>query len=401
IFDVREPPPPDLDKFDGTIPRTLGAALTAPERLQGSVTALQELLTDIHNIELHEPASSYPILRLADAIAETVATTEKVVSSHRKLFYSLYLEKDHMNHLFRTLVNGYTRAISRVPSHKISPWSFILSPPVYHNFRFLNQFAMIEYLPKPVYYGPQIKAELLYQTRIFVEGALASLERIQSQAEKLEEVDRILDAVAAGSTAVDNVRARLKGRQTTLWERLWVLLGFKVPKVRIVDEQTILAEQVRTHLYAINQSLPSTSITGAVHLLTGLDLVRDGLRNEHMFEISLSRTIAVPRPLQDTLRLAHFRWIRSSWARAHNITERIYDYDLGMIHENELPRVRKQVMELCKQPLYQFTVSGTSHTICTLWRWYKAFSGLKRGAVSEAHFSWTQVRNEAITRGNK
>ncbi|KAL8868229.1 MAG: hypothetical protein Q9174_005125 [Haloplaca sp. 1 TL-2023] len=363
--------------------------------------ALRHTLIKTQVIQLIDlPDSDHPMRGLAETLTHTVDTTTRLLPLYRGFFEMLCEERDHVNQLFRVFVDSYVVAISRVPYYEISPRSLIVSPLVFHSFRFLNAWAMIPYFPKPVYFGTQIRAELRYQARVFVKQAQAALERIQYSAEALEQFNDIFNVIAVGSTAVDNARARLQAKQINWWTRLREWLGHIIHILGHVDDQTKLTERMATQIRTMNQSLPRTSFIGVANLLGHLDLLRRNFQREHTFEFSLSGTIAVPQSLQDTIRLSNSSWLRPAWRGVHAeaVNVDVYDYDLGRIHDSELPRVRKQVLDLCRARTNQDILSGTLYTICTFWQWSESFTGLERGVVSEAQINWKQARREATLR---
>lgn len=86
------------------------------------------------------------------------------------------IEKDLVNHEFRTLVEDY--AIAMTSDLRTISWYSLVLYPSYHLGAFINGLFRSRWLPQPQLYSLQVKAAMRFRTKQFINEAMASLKRV-------------------------------------------------------------------------------------------------------------------------------------------------------------------------------------------------------------------------------
>ena len=292
-----------------------------------------------------------------------------------------------MNQIFRDFVTAYARAIGESNSTELSIASTFVWP-LDHTLRFINRYALCSWLPDSRLYSLQIKSELRYQARRFIDESLAALDRIETTQDNMQ-----------GTTSLDSLSQPFDLATNAIWvyqrglteqiQRLknasfWTI--FYQPKgVRALEEHYALSSRMRDSI----ASLVETNLlyrANQAKLRTKLNHLRAGFRYIAAFDFSPQGRIALPRVLDH----------RSSWLQpVEGESPSTHDYNMDMALERNISTIRLEIAQSCEGPTNTHIISGSLFMICNMWHYAAMMSGLEDDLLKGVQRSWLLQRKKA------
>ena len=323
------------------------------------------------------------------------------------------LEKDIMNHHFRAFVNAYGRAISRSDLMELSISSIVIWPMWEHFLRFINQYALIPWLPDPKLYSLQVRSEIRFQAKRFTEESLAALGRIDasySAMQQLHDSGSLIQRLWAATDTINLHQHKLnqtiadfKKNDSFLQHYLSHLLTKPKP-IQALEIHYLRSERVRQRINALMSIVPIYENDSA-RLKTELHYLRTTFNYAPTFDISPQGLIAVSATLQAHIRLPTFSsWLKKQSGGFDNnttTTSNIYRYNLDEVGNFDISSLRSAIARLCRERGNYSMVSGSLYMICNIWVYAMTISELDDDLLGGVQRSWVLARLEAVRQYRK
>lgn len=213
------------------------------------------------------------------------------------------LEKDNINHAFRTLIETYAAILtSSLEYHDVTLGSVVVFPTPYMG-RFINSHFLSRLLPKPKLYSLQVNAEIRFRMERFIDEAIAALERIDAVSPATPRLyssttsAQILEAASATTTVFQH---ELQDRiaEFSLW-RQWIQKPKDLQALKVS-----LAAAERVHgLLSILQDITVTNEAHSRRLRKQLQNFRQSVGSGPSFQsssMSLTATPGLVNPINGT-----------------------------------------------------------------------------------------------------
>lgn len=321
-------------------------------------------------------------------------------------------EKDIMNHKFRTFVNSYTRAITRLDYMELSISSTLIWPMWDHCLRFLNRYALIPWLPDPRLYSLQVKSEIRFQAKQFTDESLAALDRIDVSFSTIQAAHDLSPLLEAAITAIDLYQYKLNQtidrlKDVSLLQQIFSHIFSDREELGTLDEHYARGNRIRNRVHALMEIIPMYEVDAA-RLKTQLHHLRTSFNYAASFEISSQGLIAIPATLQAQIRRLPFSWLRSSWregpASSSSGLDQIttasngHQYNLDMVGDIDIFSLRSAIAQLCRERTNHNMISGSLYMICNIWNYAMTISELDSDLLGGIQRSWVLERREVLRR---
>ena len=323
-----------------------------------------------------------------------------------------------MNHEFRTFVNAYARVISRTDYMELSFSRVLIWPLWEHTLRFINDYSLIPWLPHPKLYSLQVKSEIRFQSKQFIDKSLAAMDRIEANfamMQQLHDSHSLHQLLETANDAISKHQQKLSQtidglKDVNLFRQLFSQMFSDRKERQVLNEHYARGDRMRNRIQALMETILIYGIDSA-RLKAELYHLRTSFTHVASFELSSHGLIAIPATLQAQIRLRPFSWLRPSWGEAYNSGSRSlehittasnqYQYNLDMIDENNVISLRSAIAELCRESKNQNIHSGSLYTICKIWIYAMTMSELDDDLLAGIQRSWILERLKAIRRYEK
>ena len=360
----------------------------------------------------------YSILTSIGDLGRVEATVTDLYPYFENFSRSFCQEKDIMNHKFRAFVNAYARAVSRSDFMELSISSTLIWPIWSHTLRFINHYALLPWLPDPKLYSLQVKSEIRFHAKRFIDESLAALERVEvsfSMMQQLYDSGALTQILEAAIDAINLHQQRLNQtmngfKDDSFFHQIFSPIFSPRKELPKLDEHYARGDRMRSRIYALMEIIPTYEIDSA-RLRTELYHLRTSFNYVASFEISSQGQIAIPATLQAQIRLSPFSWLRPSWGEGHKsgssgrddtaTASNIYHYNLDIVGETDISSLRSAIAQLCRERVNHNMISGSLYMICNIWNYATTISELDNDMLEGVQRSWVLERLEAIRRYEK
>lgn len=287
--------------------------------------------------------------------------------------------------------------------------SSLLVFPGAHLLRFINQYTLIPWLPEPKLYSLQVKAEMRFQKRQFIDEITAALDRIDASSPATRyshnSISRTQLLEAAMKTVANHqqmIMQKIDKSAPIPWR--WI---YKPEHILTLQEHYALSERIRRRILVVQET---TEIYEAHcrRLRSHLQQLRQGFFDIPPFEFSPTGSLAVPAPLLAHVQRSHILLRRKS-SSADDESEGSdindvalhpynFSYNLDWIDETRISTLRSELAQLCQERTNVKIVSGNLYTICLIYNLAATMSELDNDALTGFPRSWVVERREAIRR---
>ncbi|MDI1492136.1 MAG: hypothetical protein OHK93_003348 [Ramalina farinacea] len=269
------------------------------------------------------------------------------------------------------------------------------------SLRFLNFWLLTPWLPEPALYSFQVKSEIRYQTRTFIDQSLQALDRINARFPLLGSSSN--PTIEAAITTVENYQQHLTStRESHQPFSLLARYFLRKPEALLmVEEQLALTNRIRDHLLAVLKTLQVYE-TDSVRLRSQLQDLRKDF-NPPKFEFSPKGLVAVPASLLDEVQHSPFEWHEDrggDQSARHLLTPHphVYFYDLDDDDGSRPEELRLALASLCRSRKNTDILSGALYMICTIWAHAATMSAFDKNTLGSVQRSWVVERMEAVQR---
>ncbi|KAL8730498.1 MAG: hypothetical protein Q9166_004026 [cf. Caloplaca sp. 2 TL-2023] len=272
------------------------------------------------------------------------------------------IEKDSINRAFRELVEGYATAMTSNPQEMTLP-SVALLPSKYL-LRFINSYFLYSWYLQPEPYSLQVKAEIDFRIREFIEDSILGLDSILLASRPINSKSRT-QVFEVAINRITNHRFRLEERiaEFPVWQQ-----GFLKPEDRrALDESLTLAKQIDALLRKIKH-LTETSKAYSGKVGSQFQDFRQNLKNMRFFKLSSTSLISILE-----LPLDHLDPINSARIQAYV----------------------SEMRQVCKEGKM---IPREQYPICLINSLRVTFSGIDDDNLGIDQRSWCMEREEAVNR---
>lgn len=319
-----------------------------------------------------------------------------------------------MNHVFRAFVEAYAVAITRSDYMDLSTSSLLIFPTWSHTLRFINQYVLIPFLPEPKLYSLQVKSEIRFRVKQFIDESTAALDRIDASSPSIRYLHNstsLTQLLEAASDAIDTYQQKLHQTMDTLKAHsVFGFLFFKPKEISILDQYHALGNRVRSRIRAVKETAEAYEADSR-RLMRQLHYLRKSFNYIPSFEFSPTGLVAVPASLLAQVQSPPFFWRRQSSNAGHdsgssginNITPHanVYYYDLDMINDINILTLRSAIVQLCRERKNHNIISGSLYMICNIWTHAITMSEFDNDVLSSVQRSWVLERLKAVRRYEK
>ena len=305
-----------------------------------------------------------------------------------------------MNHAFRTFVEAYAIMITRSSYVDLSTSSLQIFPIWSHTLRLINQFTLIPFLPKPRLFSLQVKSEIRFQMKHFIDESTIALQSIDESCPSLwcsqNSTPRIFEE------AIDSIDEYQQKLHQTIHNRT---ASTSEPQRRSEQYQALYALIERAHYCIL--SVKGTAEIYTPHLRkvkAQLQHLRQSFTYTPSFEFSPTGLIAVPTSLLEQIQDPSFLWRMQSLSVDQDSGtggtphSHIYHYDLDRIDDTRISTLRSAIAQLCRNRKNSNMVSGSLYMICNIWAQAVMMSELDYDTLGGQQKSWVVKRTEVIDR---
>ena len=290
-----------------------------------------------------------------------------------------------MNDYFRIFLNDYARTISilnRSDYIEFSIFSFLSSPLWFFAWRLLNGYVHIPFLPDPVLYDLQVRSEIRFQVKRFIDQTLGALSRIETSFSALHSQKPNSSLRQLLETALDAVdRHQQKLSQAIQASRDKSSFFTRLTR-QMHEPQTLEShargERMRSQIYALNETVLGVQID-ITSLESDLHLLRKVFGYKPDLEISSQdKSLGVSAALR---------------SQTHP--------DLDMVYGTNITHIRSEIANLCKARNNQNVTSSFVYLICNVWNHLRMMSGFEDDLLVGVQRRWVSQRRQAIRRYKK
>ena len=318
------------------------------------------------------------------------------------------VQKDIMNHALRTFAEAYAVTITTSDYQDVTISSVLVCPGV-HFLRFINHYTLIPWLPEPKLYSLQIKAEIRYQKRRFIDEVTAALDRINASSPTA----RYFHNPSSRTQLLEAAMKTVAMHQQMIMQKIdksapipwrWI---YKPDHILTLQEHHALSERIRRRILVVQETI---EVYEAYYrrLRNQLQQLRQGLFDIPPFEFSPTGEVAVPEPLLAHVQRSHlFSRQKSSSADyqsdgsgINNVSPHpyVFFYNLDWIDETRISTLRSELAPLCQDRTNAKIVSGNLYTVCLIYNLAATMSELDDDTLTSVQRSWVVERREAIRR---
>ncbi|KAL8918741.1 MAG: hypothetical protein Q9208_007181 [Pyrenodesmia sp. 3 TL-2023] len=209
------------------------------------------------------------------------------------------VEKDNINHAFRTLVETYGIILSSTLDYADLTFTSVVVFPTIHMVRFVNNHFLVDWLPQPRFYNIQVKAELRFRMERFIDQTVAALERIDSaslatrRSRSSSSPAQVLEAASA-MTAIFQQDLEERMAEFPLW-RQWI----QPPKDIVALKASLAVAKRVQHLLVTLKEITATDQAHSTRLRSQLVNFRQSLGYSRSFQTSSTSLAATLRSSPD------------------------------------------------------------------------------------------------------
>ena len=287
--------------------------------------------------------------------------------------------------------------------------SSVLVFPGVHLLRFINQYTLIPWLPEPKLYSLQVKAEIRFLKRRFIDEITAALDRIDT----ISPTTRYFHNSTSRTQLLEAAMKAVTSHQQMIMQKIdksapipwrWI---YKPDHIVTLQEHRALGERIRRRILVVQET---TEIYEAYcrRLRSHLQQLLQDFGNIPPFEFSPMGSLAVPTPLLSHVQRSHLlsRRKRSSADDESDGSGIIdvnphpyhFSYNLDWIDETRISTLRSELAQLCLERTNVEIVSGNLYTICLIYNLAATMSELDDDTLNSVQRSWVVERREAIRR---
>ncbi|KAL8764935.1 MAG: hypothetical protein Q9209_007809 [Squamulea sp. 1 TL-2023] len=401
------------------IPPYLEAIMVGHLKLRDTAKALMH-----QSLKMQQSAPGFVTGEMADDLGRVESTLMQFVPLFENFSRSFCQEKDIMNHLFRTFVNSYAAALSKSDQMKeLAPSNLLIWPLWEHLLRFVNHYALIPWLPAPTLYSLQVRSEIRFQARRFVQLSIAALERVDTHfytQQDLHNSTTLSQLLTSAFRTIDLHQHRVQESIDRVSEpsslrRYFAQILPESEEVRALREHHARAFRIQNSIQMLNKAM-SMHEENAAKLKEELHYFRSSFSHGNPFEISVHGLVAIPPILQAQIRLPVYDFIQPSWeaerrssrltADNHNKSTTaspidIYRYHFNMVTTTNISSLRPAIAHLCQERWNRNMVSGSLYMICNIWNHALMISELDSEMLASVQRSWVIERLRALKRYGK
>lgn len=239
-----------------------------------------------------------------------------------------------------------------------------------HTVRFFNYYSHSRnsWIPEPRPFDIQIKSELRYRAKRFLDQSSSSLEKILIELDEVHQVPGLASLTSMLDEIDEAVGAAKRDSDTS---NVWKRLGFQG-----AGKEHALLGRIQIRVEMMRQAVPRRMMD--LGQLRQKLAVMSADFDQYPLSFSHQGSITLPPALQERLRLGNFPWLRPDWPRAkpsslkyNSQTEDSslvkYQYDLEIIDKTSIKDLRADIANVCWELGGEVIVTGALHQICTLW----------------------------------
>ncbi|KAL8913377.1 MAG: hypothetical protein Q9171_001792 [Xanthocarpia ochracea] len=244
-------------------------ALTASEK------EIRNQISEFKNID---PLLESRLISAADLLSDTYSPSIAFSTT-------FCIEKDEMNYAFRTLVQHYARAMTSDRGEMSVPW--IIGVPATYMFHFINSYTQVWWLPLPLPWSFQIKAEVSYRIKEFVKQSSDRINTILAAYRRLETTFnvQVFQAAIEQATAYRSL-VEEEIANNLLWQQ-WLRRPRSLGSLR---ENLALAERILSHVKNVKQLIEMNKAY-TLELVNRLQVLNENLNTDY-FSIFGSTSLA-------------------------------------------------------------------------------------------------------------
>ncbi|KAL8823658.1 MAG: hypothetical protein Q9170_008335 [Blastenia crenularia] len=324
----------------------------------------------------------------------------------------LSMERDQMNHRFRSFVDSYAPVMSRAQYDDLNPlwlvvcpWAWVLSA--------INGHVKSRWLPAPKVYRFQVQREIRYQADRFFAASIAALDKTDTSFSSIQRTYKLSLASSGfeqATNAIETFQRQLNetialAKPTSWPEFVWSFSGPWAQNTQQLHEQYQCTERMRESTCTLVQILDEYPID-ALRLRDALKDLRFSFDSASTVGIIAGTRgmITLPAILQAQVDHARFSWLGLDGVHGpddvdDNVDQpSVYHYDLGRMVNVDASTLRAGIMQLCLEHTNRHMVDGGLIMICNIWQFARMLSALDGSVLEGVQRSWVHARADAVRR---
>ena len=263
-------------------------------------------------------------------------------------------------------MEAYSTAITS--NHQELSYSSVLVWPSAHMLRFYNSLLEIWWLPQPKLYRLQVKAEICFRIKRFIEESIAALDRIDKKFPPSRLFQSSTSQTLGG--VITTIDAYQRDHEAKIVEIPWWRRIQKPKDIETFKDTLALAKRIHK-LTLEAKELAETNDAYSKRLRNQLQNFRENLRNGLSIELSSRSVLNILDPSLD---------------------------DLDSIDGMRISTLRLKIAQICQDPHHSNNVPRELHMICFIYALGTTFSQIDDDVLRSVQRSWLMERKEAINR---
>lgn len=234
--------------------------------------------------------------------------------------------------------------------------------------RFINSHFEIWWLPQPKLYRLQVKAEICFRIKRFIEESIAALDRIDKEFPASRRFHSSMSQTLGG--VIHAINAHQRDHEVKIAEIPWWRRIQKPKDIEALKDTLALAKRIHKIMLEAKE-LAETNDAYSRRLRNQLQNFRKNLGNSLSIELSSRSVLDILDPSLN---------------------------DLDLIDGARISILRSKIAQMCQNPHHSNNVPRELHIVCFIHALGTTFSQIDDDVLRSVQRSWLMERKEAIHR---